>query len=76
MMRPMEVDPAAEPVAVYDAAGAVAGVAPRGEVYARSLWHGASGVLVRSGDGGASTCTGVGRQARHSPGLQTAGRAG
>ena len=27
------------------------GVAPRGEVYARSLWHGVGGVLVRSGDG-------------------------
>jgi 8-oxo-dGTP pyrophosphatase MutT (NUDIX family) len=47
----MEVDPAAEPVAVYDEAGAVVGVAPRGEVYARSLWHGVGGVLVRSGDG-------------------------
>ena len=44
-------DPAAEPVAVYDAAGAVLGEAPRGEVYARSLWHGVGGVLLRSGDG-------------------------
>ncbi len=44
-------DPAAEPVAVYDAAGAVVGVAARGEVYARSLWHGVGGVLLRSGDG-------------------------
>jgi 8-oxo-dGTP pyrophosphatase MutT (NUDIX family) len=44
-------DPAAEPVAVYDEAGAVIGVAPRGEVYARSLWHGVGGVLLRSGDG-------------------------
>ena len=44
-------DPAAEPVAVYDAAGAVIGEAPRGEVYARSLWHGVGGVLLRSGDG-------------------------
>jgi 8-oxo-dGTP pyrophosphatase MutT (NUDIX family) len=44
-------DPAAEPVAVYDAAGAVVGVATRGEVYARSLWHGVGGVLLRSGDG-------------------------
>ena len=48
----MEVDPAAEAVAVYDEAGAVVGVAPRGEVYARSLWHGVGGVLLRSGDGG------------------------
>ena len=40
-------DPAAEPVAVYDAAGAVLGEAPRGEVYARSLWHGGGGVLLR-----------------------------
>ena len=47
----MGVDPAAEPVAVYDAAGTVVGVAPRGEVYARSLWHGVGGVLLRSGDG-------------------------
>ena len=46
-----DADPAAEPVAVYDAAGAVVGVAPRGEVYARSLWHGVGGVLLRSGDG-------------------------
>src|SRR5688500_11226746 len=41
------VEPAdllAEPVAVYDAAGAVTGVATRGEVYARSLWHGVGGV--------------------------------
>ena len=47
----MELDPAAEAVAVYDEAGAVVGVAPRGEVYARSLWHGVGGVLLRSGDG-------------------------
>jgi 8-oxo-dGTP pyrophosphatase MutT (NUDIX family) len=44
-------DPGAEPVAVYDAAGAVVGVAPRGVVYARSWWHGVGGVLLRSGDG-------------------------
>ena len=44
-------DPRAERVAVYDAAGAVVGVAARGEVYARSLWHGVGGVLLRSGDG-------------------------
>jgi 8-oxo-dGTP pyrophosphatase MutT (NUDIX family) len=36
---------------VYDAAGAVVGVALRGEVYARSLWHGVGGVLLRSRDG-------------------------
>ena len=46
-----DADPAAEPVAVYDAAGAVVGVATRGEVYAQSLWHGVGGVLLRSGDG-------------------------
>jgi 8-oxo-dGTP pyrophosphatase MutT (NUDIX family) len=40
-----------EQVAVYDAAGGVTGVAPRGEVYRRGLWHAATGVLVRSGDG-------------------------
>ena len=38
-------------MAVYDAAGRVTGVAPRGEVYRRGLWHAATGVLVRSGDG-------------------------
>ncbi|WP_338051579.1 NUDIX domain-containing protein [Pseudonocardia acidicola] len=43
--------PSDELVAVYDAAGAVTGVAARGEVYARSLWHGSAGVLLRSGDG-------------------------
>jgi 8-oxo-dGTP pyrophosphatase MutT (NUDIX family) len=40
-----------EPVAVYDAAARVIGVAPRGVVYRDGLWHGATGVLVRSGDG-------------------------
>jgi len=40
-----------EQVAVYDAAGAVTGAAPRGEVYRLGLWHAATGVLVRSGDG-------------------------
>ncbi len=40
-----------EQVAVYDAAGRVTGATPRGEVYARGLWHAATGVLVRSGDG-------------------------
>jgi 8-oxo-dGTP pyrophosphatase MutT (NUDIX family) len=47
----MDDDPAAEVVAVYDADGAVVGSARRGEVYARSLWHGVGGVLLRSGDG-------------------------
>jgi 8-oxo-dGTP pyrophosphatase MutT (NUDIX family) len=46
------IDPADELVAVYDEAGAVVGAARRGEVYARSLWHGVGGVLLRSGDGG------------------------
>ena len=40
-----------EPVALYDASGQVIGVAPRGVVYRDGLWHGATGVLVRSGDG-------------------------
>lgn len=40
-----------ERVAVYDAAGRVTGAATRGEVYRRGLWHAATGVLVRSGDG-------------------------
>ena len=40
-----------EQVAVYDAAGGVTGAAPRGEVYRLGLWHAATGVLVRSGDG-------------------------
>lgn len=44
-------DPAAELVAVYDADGSVVGAAPRGAVYARSLWHGVGSVLLRSGDG-------------------------
>ena len=41
-----------EVVAVYDAAGRVTGAAPRAQVYGRGLWHAATGVLVRSGDGG------------------------
>jgi isopentenyldiphosphate isomerase len=45
------VSAADERVAVYDAAGRVTGAAPRGEVYGRGLWHAATGVLVRSGDG-------------------------
>ena len=40
-----------EPVAVYDDAGNETGVAPRGVVYRDRLWHAATGVLVRSGDG-------------------------
>src|SRR6478752_1988512 len=40
-----------ERVAVYDAQGRVTGAAPRGEVYRLGLWHAATGVLVRSGDG-------------------------
>lgn len=40
-----------EAVAVYDAAGAAVGVAPRGVVYRDRLWHAATGVLVRSVDG-------------------------
>jgi 8-oxo-dGTP pyrophosphatase MutT (NUDIX family) len=43
---------AEEIVAVFDAAGAVVGEAPRSEVYARSLWHGSAGVILRSADGG------------------------
>lgn len=45
------MDPGDEPVAVFDAAGAVTGTAPRGVVYGDGLWHGATGVLLRSGDG-------------------------
>jgi 8-oxo-dGTP pyrophosphatase MutT (NUDIX family) len=48
---PPPTDPGAEPVAVYDAAGAVVGSARRDEVYARSLWHAVGGVLLRSVDG-------------------------
>lgn len=44
-------DPAAELIALYDAAGHQVGVAVRGEVYARSLWHASAGVVLRSGDG-------------------------
>ena len=40
-----------EVIAVYSAAGEVVGSAPRTEVYARSLWHGSAGVILRSGDG-------------------------
>ncbi|MFC7342707.1 NUDIX hydrolase [Saccharopolyspora griseoalba] len=38
-------------VAVYDAAGHVAGEAPRSVMRAEGLWHAASAVLVLSGDG-------------------------
>jgi 8-oxo-dGTP pyrophosphatase MutT (NUDIX family) len=40
-----------EQVAVYDAEGRVTGAAARGVVYSHGLWHAATGVLVRSGDG-------------------------
>ncbi len=40
-----------EPVALYDADGNETGVAPRGVVYRDGLWHAATAVLVRSGDG-------------------------
>jgi len=40
-----------ELVAVFDAGGGVVGVAPRGVVYRDRLWHGGTGVLVRSGNG-------------------------
>ncbi|MDT7707344.1 MAG: hypothetical protein QOG20_2951 [Pseudonocardiales bacterium] len=40
-----------EQVAVFDAAGRMTGAAPRGVVYRDGIWHGATGVLVRSGDG-------------------------
>jgi 8-oxo-dGTP pyrophosphatase MutT (NUDIX family) len=40
-----------ELVAVFDADGRVTGTAPRGVVYRDRIWHGGTGVLVRSGDG-------------------------
>lgn len=40
-----------EPVAIFDAAGRVVGSAPRAIVYRDGIWHGGTGVLVRSGDG-------------------------
>ena len=40
-----------ELVAVFDADGRVTGSAPRGVVYRDGIWHGGTGVLVRSGDG-------------------------
>lgn len=45
-MRPED-----ELVAVFDAAGRVVGSAARGVVYRDGIWHGGTGVLVRSGDG-------------------------
>jgi 8-oxo-dGTP pyrophosphatase MutT (NUDIX family) len=47
----VEQDAAAERVALFDAAGHVVGEAPRGVVYRDGLWHGGTGVLLRSGDG-------------------------
>ncbi|MGU3433129.1 NUDIX domain-containing protein [Actinomycetes bacterium M1A6_2h] len=40
-----------ETVAVFDETGAVVGSAPRSRVYREGLWHGSSGVLLRSVDG-------------------------
>jgi isopentenyldiphosphate isomerase len=40
-----------ELVAVFDADGSVIGSAPRGVVYRDRIWHGGTGVLVRSSDG-------------------------
>jgi len=40
-----------ELVAVYDAAGRVTGTESRGVVYRDGIWHGGTGVLVRSVDG-------------------------
>jgi 8-oxo-dGTP pyrophosphatase MutT (NUDIX family) len=37
-----------EVIALYSAAGEVVGSAPRSEVYAKSLWHGSAGVILRS----------------------------
>lgn len=45
------MQPADEPVALYDPDGHETGVAPRGVVYRDGLWHASSAVLVRSGDG-------------------------
>lgn len=44
-------DPARERIALFDAEGHVVGEAERGEVYARSLWHGTAATLLRSTDG-------------------------
>jgi 8-oxo-dGTP pyrophosphatase MutT (NUDIX family) len=46
------IDPGNELVALYDPSGRPTGeVAPRGAVYRDGLWHAATGVLLRSGDG-------------------------
>jgi 8-oxo-dGTP pyrophosphatase MutT (NUDIX family) len=45
------VDARDELVALYDEAGAEVGVERREVVYRDGLWHAATGVLVRSGDG-------------------------
>ena len=46
------IDPGKELVALYDERGRPTGrVAPRGLVYRDGLWHAATGVLLRSGDG-------------------------
>ncbi|MFC4947738.1 NUDIX hydrolase [Pseudonocardia sp. GCM10023141] len=42
---------AEEIIAVYDPSGSVIGSAERGVVYRDGLWHGATGVLLRSVDG-------------------------
>ncbi|WP_043652895.1 NUDIX hydrolase [Nocardia thailandica] len=47
----MSAHPEREPLAVYDATGAVIGTADRGTVYREGLWHASAGVLVRSLDG-------------------------
>ena len=44
-------DPAHERLTVFDADGRPTGVAERGEVYARSLWHASTAVALRSTDG-------------------------
>ncbi|MEU6701113.1 hypothetical protein [Pseudonocardia sp. NPDC046786] len=44
-------DPARERLTVLDADGRPTGVAERGEVYARSLWHASTAVALRSTDG-------------------------
>ncbi|MFP5021258.1 NUDIX hydrolase [Pseudonocardia phyllosphaerae] len=48
----MSTDPRRERITVFDAAGSPAGVAERGEVYDRSLWHATTAIALRSTDGG------------------------
>lgn len=43
-------DPARERIAVFDAGGRLTGAAERGEVYARSLWHATTAIVLRSTD--------------------------